>query len=78
MVNPLRNDKLPLRLEVRGMKDEPKTAEKVEIEKQTGIGKAHTGGLANTKVEGAAKGAEEERVKTTKEAAEKVAKAASS
>jgi hypothetical protein len=58
------------------MKKEQKTPEKVEIEKATGIKKAHSGGVANTEVEGAAKGAEEARIKTDKEAAEKVAKAA--
>jgi hypothetical protein len=76
MVTPPSSAKLPLREEVKGMKDEPKTAEKVEIEKQTGIEKAHTGGFATTEVEVAAKGAEVERIKTDKEAAAKVAKTA--
>ena len=53
------------------MKEEPKTVETVEIEKQNGVRKAHEGGWATTDVEGAAKSAEKARIKTDERAAEK-------
>jgi len=53
------------------MKEEPKTVEQVEIEKQSGIEKANNGGLPNTDVEVAAMSAEESRIKTAEKATAK-------